>query len=545
MTSKSWLENKVQQMEDYLERLFLGEQNWEQTPGDLDFLFLVLFAFLGLLHFAFMADMIPVVHGWGWEGLRSSFQWYFLALIPLNVLVILMLAQARFTMPSELLILFVLMFTPVMVATVDFGASQNGTHSLLLPPVFSDDIYRYVWEGHVLANGKSPWSLPPNAPELGFLRLELPHIYEHINNADLSAIYPPLPQTLFALTGFLGGGIPMIRLLMWMAFCFALFLIGWREWRFGQRGVPAVLLLMHPIVFIAVYNSAHLDVLMLVGAAICFASVPSDGRIGRPMTAGVGLGLAVLTKFAPIVLLPHLMWQWKDWPARLKVAGACLLTIVLFYLPYSGSGMDHFRSLGIYNKVWEHNGFLYPLLVNSLFRISESGAWLMSLLSGGLGEAQAQSLLEAEGFYPLHPNQLGARLIGGIAFGVVWFAMLWRREDFLVQWCVVVGAGLLVSPVVHPWYLLALFPAIVHGGWLGAAALWWSVSIVYTYSNLYVFWTTGEWDLAPWIWWMQYGGMALIAVLAFVDWISGAAVSRKFGSLLELVSPVRRTHEEA
>ncbi|MCO5244525.1 MAG: hypothetical protein M9927_11995 [Anaerolineae bacterium] len=35
--------------------------------------------------------------------------------------------------------------------------------TLLNRPTLSDDMYRYVWEGRVQANGFSPYRYPPNA----------------------------------------------------------------------------------------------------------------------------------------------------------------------------------------------------------------------------------------------------------------------------------------------------------------------------------------------------------------------------------------------
>src|SRR5262245_363898 len=55
------------------------------------------------------------------------------------------------------------------------------------PPILSDDIDRYVWEGRIQNHGFNPYSLAPNAKELESLRDEN---YEHVNHAEISAIYP-------------------------------------------------------------------------------------------------------------------------------------------------------------------------------------------------------------------------------------------------------------------------------------------------------------------------------------------------------------------
>ena len=41
---------------------------------------------------------------------------------------------------------------------------------IFTPPTLSDDMYRYVWDGRVQAQGINPYLYPPKAPELAYLR---------------------------------------------------------------------------------------------------------------------------------------------------------------------------------------------------------------------------------------------------------------------------------------------------------------------------------------------------------------------------------------
>jgi len=65
------------------------------------------------------------------------------------------------------------------------GCGQLGT---------SDDVYRYVWEGEVLARATSPYAYAPDAPELAQLRADLPELAERVGHPGVSAAYPPLVQ---------------------------------------------------------------------------------------------------------------------------------------------------------------------------------------------------------------------------------------------------------------------------------------------------------------------------------------------------------------
>ncbi len=72
------------------------------------------------------------------------------------------------------------------------------------PPVLSDDLYRYLWDGRVQAAGISPYRYAPAAPELAPLRDDL--VWPGINRKPVRTIYPPLAQAVFAVTWRLGCG---------------------------------------------------------------------------------------------------------------------------------------------------------------------------------------------------------------------------------------------------------------------------------------------------------------------------------------------------
>src|SRR5262249_10157657 len=73
-----------------------------------------------------------------------------------------------------------------------------------LPPFTSDDVYRYIWDGHVQAAGINPYRYAPDASELAALRDD--RIHPFINHPHLPTIYPPLAQIGFLVAYLIGGG---------------------------------------------------------------------------------------------------------------------------------------------------------------------------------------------------------------------------------------------------------------------------------------------------------------------------------------------------
>ena len=56
-----------------------------------------------------------------------------------------------------------------------------------IPPVLSDDAYRYIWDGVLTAQGENPFQLKPSDPELEELQND--PIYPLLNSADYYSVY--------------------------------------------------------------------------------------------------------------------------------------------------------------------------------------------------------------------------------------------------------------------------------------------------------------------------------------------------------------------
>ena len=77
---------------------------------------------------------------------------------------------------------------------------------LLVFPLTSDDIYRYVWDGRVQLAGIDPYRFVPLDPALTFLRdaqLFPPGGPPAINRPGVHTIYPPGAQAVFTAVAFL------------------------------------------------------------------------------------------------------------------------------------------------------------------------------------------------------------------------------------------------------------------------------------------------------------------------------------------------------
>src|SRR5690606_2521930 len=77
-----------------------------------------------------------------------------------------------------------------------------------LPP-WSEDYARFLWDGHLVAEGLNPYS---HTPTVARQQWQLPSgtamekLYTMMNSPDYHSVYPPSNQLVFALAASLGKG---------------------------------------------------------------------------------------------------------------------------------------------------------------------------------------------------------------------------------------------------------------------------------------------------------------------------------------------------
>lgn len=199
---------------------------------------------------------------------------------------------------------------------------------LLFPePRLSGDVYRYLSDGRVVANGENPYTYYPSDPR--------------INHPEIRSIYPPHAQLLFGLVHEL---IPW-RVLILCVDLLALVLL--RERAFAYATCPLVL-------FEGVW-SGHIDV--LAGVLLLFALVRRS-----PTALGVASGLKII----PLAAVPALYGRgMKLLPFTLTL----LLPVVFF----AGEPiMPGFRD---YATRWMFNSPAYDVVRFLVERIPTKTIW--------------------------------------------------------------------------------------------------------------------------------------------------------------------------
>lgn len=298
-----------------------------------------------------------------------------------------------------------------------FGAALLIRAVLLFsPPTLSDDTYRYVWEGWLTLHGGNPYLQPPaelgTAPELA-LRAQ-------VNHPEVTTIYPPLALGLFALLSAISPSVWLFKAAMALCDAGVAAALATALRARGRSTANAWLYALMPLAAIESAGSGHMEFLALLGLALALAHW-SSGR------SGIGwAGLGGLVKLMPFVILPALRHR-QPWLLAMVVAVGLASA-----WPFLSAGPAMLDGLLTYGQHWSFNA---------------SGFAVLSALLTPFGLAPEQV-------------RLLALAIGAVVVLGSWWTL--RDPARVALW--VGGAFVLLSPTVHPWYLIWVWlPALLCG----------------------------------------------------------------------------------
>lgn len=335
------------------------------------------------------------------------------------------------------------------------------------PPTLSNDIYRYLWEGRVIAAGHNPFLLPPDAPELEGMRDEN---YEGINHPQLGTIYPPLAQGVFLLGALLDPGLRMQKVLA-VVFDLATMVVLLLLLRLRGRNVLLCAVYgWSPLVLIEFSHSGHMDSVGIFFLVLGLLFL-QRARAGPGMVA---LALSFLAKYLSVLLVPFLLFKRKYAPWTVLF----VLVAVAGYLPFAEAGSRLVASLRLYGTEWTFNSILF------------------SLLTRALGHAELIHVV----------------LGGGVAAYALAQAYI-RKDPFRFAYRVV-ACSLLLAPTVYPWYITWIIPFLCF--YSSRAWLFFSGAVMLSYSVWVAYPGTGVWEVASLPLVLEYA--PFYALLALAAW---------------------------
>lgn len=336
---------------------------------------------------------------------------------------------------------------------------------VLIPgvPDLSSDFYRYLWDGRVFHAGVNPYAFPPVAAALEPLRYD--DLHTHLNRPYALGYYPPLAHWVFRAVTALRPDVVGLKLAFITAEAAGIVALLVLLRGAGRPLSQSLVYLWNPLIVIELARGGHSDALMLPFLLLAIHFRRKD----RMTLAGIALGLAALMRLYPIVLLAALTRRTR--PGQRGLFGfepslpiACILTVVLGYLPFAGIPGGPFGHAPFYvGSDWEEFNAGIRIALRHLLAwvVSEKDPWFYAVLSGRILIACFLALC--------------ARVL-----------MTREEEDATLGRSIAVLGGwlLLATPSLEPWYawgLVALSAVTLSPAWI-----WFSGAVGLSYLKFVV-----------------------------------------------------------
>lgn len=415
-------------------------------------------------------------------------------------------------------VLFVVYFVALMLARRSRGASSPGAGQILIWAVlfrlmllpagmspsaegyrtfllYDNDVWRYLWDGHVSSHGFDPYSDTPAALEAraddGDPQAEVlfeeelwQDVFENTSFHLYRSVYPPLAELLFrGLHETFPGSVLAFKLVMVLFDIGTCLLLVALLRRFDRPVSEVLIYAWNPLVIKEIAGSGHIDAMMIF--FLVLAIHLASGQ--RYRTGLIALGCAILSKLTPVLLIGLFLKRTRprDWPwlALVLLAG---------YLPYLKSWPDILQGLAAFSKEWVFNPGPWALW-----------KWLAEMVS--------------------LPGRETASLISGVLTLALIGWVLWRDDgsaDALVFGSfVILGGYLVLSATVMPWYLLWVLPlAAVRPGYAWIALTWLSLLSYLIYI-----------DQVEHPWWLWTEFIIFFGILAVTKVTAGRTSSKPLG----------------
>ena len=262
---------------------------------------------------------------------------------------------------------------------------------LIALPNLSDDAYRFIWDGRLLASGYHPFAeLPAYYLQPGITIPGIDNVlFDNLNSPEYFTIYPPFAQFIFWLSVKLSpdsilGSIMVMRSLVIVAEVGSLVIIRSLLMKFKLPKKNVLIYALNPLVILELTGNLHAEAFVIFFLLLSILFI-IDKKV---IKAALSFGIAVCTKLLPLIFIPLLTHRF-GWKKSLQFCGVLALCCVLLFLPlWDREIITGFsQSLGLYFKKFEFNASLYYLVReygfwNKGYNIIQSTGWKLGLVAG-------------------------------------------------------------------------------------------------------------------------------------------------------------------
>ncbi len=320
-------------------------------------------------------------------------------------------------------------------------------------PALSDDFYRFIWDGRLLANGFHPFA------ELPGFYLEKAHavnglnqfLYDHLNSEEYFTVYPPLSQVIFWVAAFIFpgsilGSVVVMRMFIVAAEIGSLYIIQKMLKAFEIDKKNILIYALNPLVILELTGNLHFEAFVILFLLLVVYWLMKS----KIWQAGVSMGFAICIKLLPLILLPLFFLRLglrRSFQFYFIALGIVLLLFIPLFYEDRIDGLS--ESLGLYFKKFEFNASIYYLVREWGFYTK--GYNIIQTVGWKLGVIAAVGILMIS-FWPFEVSREGGN----------WKLMPkkystpndYRQMPLVMMW--ILFFYFLMTTTLHPWYLTTL-----------------------------------------------------------------------------------------
>ncbi|MEE9362639.1 MAG: mannosyltransferase [Cellulophaga sp.] len=307
---------------------------------------------------------------------------------------------------------------------------------LITVPNLSQDFYRFIWDGQLLANGINPYLLTPNTilEENTILISNAQELYDGMGelSAKHYSNYPPLNQLIFTISALIAGksilgSIIVMRILVILADIGIVF-FGIKLLKSLNRPTHLIFwYFLNPLVIIELTGNLHFEGVML------FFFIWSIYLISQKqwLFATILYAASIATKLVPLLFLPLFLnyFGFKKSVLFYLVVGT---TTLLFFLPFFSMEFVHnfSETVGLWFSNFEFNAGFYNIVKN------------ISIANG----AKNYEVIKIYG-------KIAALTTISIVLIFTFFRNNEKLPTLITSMLLALSMYYFLSATVHPWYL--------------------------------------------------------------------------------------------
>lgn len=297
-------------------------------------------------------------------------------------------------------------------------------------PNLSDDVYRFIWDGRLAANGINPFSfLPAEVMQMTAVTGITKGLFVQLNSPEHYTIYPPVMQGIFWLAAkvFPVNVHAAITLLKCMILVFeigTLFLLGYILKKLSLPKYLALLYFLNPLIITELTGNVHFEGVMIFFLLFAILLLLKNNW----KLSAICLAFGIATKLIPVIFIP-LVINKLGWKKGMGYSLISLITsLILFALVFDIATIQHMlKSVDLFIRKFEFNASVYYVV--RYFGTLVKGYNIIAIAGPVLILVSATIII----FISFMKNNIS--------------------EKFFNKALLIISTWFLFSTTVHPWYI--------------------------------------------------------------------------------------------